>query len=199
MSAPPGWHELRLAHGSLGVRPLLPSDRRAWTEQRARNRWWLQEWEATLPPESPPGHPSYRSMMRELRRQVHEGRCLPFALTVEDDFVGQVTVNNIVMGSAMFGSVGYWIDERQAGHGYMPTAVAMVIDYCFQTVGLHRIEIAIRPENTASLRVVEKLGISSVGFSPRYLHIAGAWRDHRLFAITREEAPQGVLRRFLSH
>ena len=52
MSAPPGWHQLRMTHGPLGVRPLLSSDRRAWTEQRARNRWWLQEWEATLPPES---------------------------------------------------------------------------------------------------------------------------------------------------
>lgn len=198
MTAPPGWRQLRLSHDVLGVRPLLGSDRRAWTEQRARNRWWLQEWEATLPPESPPGHPSYRSMMRELNRQVQEGRCLPFAVTVEGEFAGQVTVNNIVMGSAMFGQVGYWIDERHAGRGYMPTAVALVIDYCFETVGLHRVEIAIRPENHASLRVVEKLGISSVGFAPRYLHIAGAWRDHRLFAITREEAPHGVLRRFLS-
>ena len=114
---------------------------------RARNRWWLQEWEATLPPESPPGHPSYRSMIRELRRQVRDGRCLPFAITVDEEFAGQVTVSNIVLGSAMFGQIGYWIDEDHAGHGYTPMAVAMVIDYCFQHVGLHRIEIAIRPEN----------------------------------------------------
>ncbi len=198
MTVPPGWTQLRLSHGALGVRPLLGSDRRAWTEQRSRNRWWLQEWEATLPPESPPGHPSYRSMMRELQRQVRDGRCLPFAITVDGDFAGQVTVNNIVMGSAMFGQIGYWIDERHAGKGHMPTAVALVLDYCFETARLHRMEVAVRPENTASLRVVEKLGISSIGFAPRYLHIAGAWRDHRLFAITREEAPHGVLRRFLS-
>jgi [ribosomal protein S5]-alanine N-acetyltransferase len=196
--APEGWYEVRLSHGPLGVRPLLPSDRRAWTDVRARNRWWLQEWEATLPPESPPGHPSYRSMMRELRRQVREGRCLPFAITVDGRFAGQVTVSNIVMGSAMFGQVGYWIDEEHAGHGHTPAAVAMVADYCFGPVNLHRLEIAVRPENTASLRVLEKLQVTEIGFAPRYLHIAGAWRDHRLFAVTREEVPGGLLRRFLS-
>ncbi len=198
MSEPQGWAELRRSHGDVEVRPLHSSDRRAWTQARQRNRWWLQEWEATLPPESPPGHPSYRSMMRELRRLTREGRCLPFAITVRDQFAGQVTVSNIVMGSAMFGQIGYWIDEQHAGLGHTPTAVALVIDYCFETVGLHRLEVAIRPENTASLRVVEKLALPEVGFAPRYLHIAGAWRDHRLFALTREEVPGGVLRRFLS-
>jgi [ribosomal protein S5]-alanine N-acetyltransferase len=198
MGAPVGWRELRLRHGRLGLRPLLASDGRAWTEVRRRNRGWLQEWEATLPPESPPGHPSYRSMMRELRRQVREGRCLPFAITVDEQFAGQVTVSNIVLGSAMFGQVGYWIDEQHAGHGYTPGAVAMAIDYCFEVVGLHRLEVAVRPENTSSLRVVEKLGVPEIGFARRYLHIAGAWRDHRLFAVTREEVPGGALRRYLS-
>ena len=59
--------------------------------------------------------------------------------------------------------------------------------------GLHRIEIAIRPENSNSLRVVEKLGIREIGFAPLFLHIDGAWRDHRLFAITVEEWPAGGL------
>lgn len=74
----------------------------------------------------------------------------------------------------------------------------MVIDHCFFVVGLHRIEISIRPENAASVRVVEKLGIPEVGYSPRYLHIDGAWRDHRMFAITVEDARNGLLSH-LSH
>jgi len=78
----------------------------------------------------------------------------------------------------------------------MPVAVAMAVDHCFFAMGLHRIEIAIRPENTASLRVVAKLGFSEFGYAPRYLHIDGAWRDHRLFAMTAEECPGGLLRRY---
>jgi ribosomal-protein-alanine N-acetyltransferase len=79
----------------------------------------------------------------------------------------------------------------------MPVAVALVIDHCFGVAGLHRVEIAIRPENAASLRVVAKLGLRREGQSPRYLHINGAWRDHVTFGLTVEEAPQGVLTRLL--
>jgi ribosomal-protein-alanine N-acetyltransferase len=78
----------------------------------------------------------------------------------------------------------------------IPTAVALVVDYCLLELRLHRIEVAIRPENAASLRVVEKLGIPQVGYAPGYLHIDGDWRDHRLFAITAEQCPEGLLRRF---
>jgi len=148
----------------------------------------------------PPGDETvprtFRGLVRDLRRQARDGRALPFAVTVEDTFVGQLTVTNIVGGSARWGQVGYWIDNAYAGQGVMPTAVALVCDYCMREMGLHRIEIAIRPENTASLRVVEKLGFTEVGYAPHYLHIDGGWRDHRLFAITAEECPTGLLQRW---
>jgi ribosomal-protein-alanine N-acetyltransferase len=197
-ATPSGWSTLRLSHGSVGLRPLSGRDRRAWTETRLRNRAWLERWEATRPADAPPGHQSYRGKLRDLRAQTREGRCLPFALTVDDRFAGQVTVSNIVGGSARFASIGYWIDQRHAGRGAMPLAVAMAVDYCWEQVGLHRIEIAIRPENAASLRVVEKLGFPQIGYAPRFLHIDGDWRDHCLFALCKEDVPSGMLRRLLS-
>ena len=102
----------------------------------------------------------------------------------------------ITGGSARWGQVGYWVDQRHAGAGVIPTAVALVVDHCLLELDLHRIEVAIRPENTASLRVVEKLGFTEIGYAPRYLHIDGDWRDHRLFAITAEEVGEGLLRRW---
>jgi [ribosomal protein S5]-alanine N-acetyltransferase len=74
--------------------------------------------------------------------------------------------------------------------------VALVVDHCLFELKLHRIEVAIRPENTASLRVVEKLGFTEIGYATGYLHIDGDWRDHRLFALTAEECAGGLLRRF---
>jgi ribosomal-protein-alanine N-acetyltransferase len=123
---------------------------------------------------------------------------MPFAIELDGRFVGQVTVNNIVRGSAQFASLGYWLDRAVAGRGVMPTAAAMVIDHCFTTARLHRIEICVRPENTNSLRVVEKLGLREVGYAPRFLHIDGDWRDHRIFAVTVEECPGGMLARLSS-
>jgi ribosomal-protein-alanine N-acetyltransferase len=72
----------------------------------------------------------------------------------------------------------------------------MAIDYCFRVLRLHRVEINIRPENTASLRVVHKLGLRPEGLRERYLHIDGDWRDHLAFAVTAEEVPDGLLARW---
>lgn len=158
---------------------------------------WLGEWEATQPPQAGSLSASYRSMTRDLIRQARRGKAFPFALTYDDQMIGQVTVTGITWGSARWGQIGYWIDETHAGKGIMPIAVALAADHCLRAVGLHRIEIAIRPENTASLRVVEKLGFTMIGTASRYLHINGAWRDHLLFAITAEEVGQGLVRRVL--
>jgi len=109
---------------------------------------------------------------------------------------GQLTVSGIVGGSASWGQIGYWVDQRLAGRGIIPTAVALAVDYCFQVMSLHRIEIAIRPENTKSLRVVAKLGFRPEGLRPRYLHIDGDWRDHLVFALNAEEGPGGLMQRW---
>jgi ribosomal-protein-alanine N-acetyltransferase len=165
---------------------------------RRRNAAWLTPWEATVPPGDKSAPANFRGLVRDLQRQARERRTLPFAVTVDDEFAGQLTVTNITGGSARWGQVGYWIDERYAGQGIIPTAVALVVDYCLFELGLHRIEVAIRPENIASLRVVEKLGFTEIGYAARYLHIDGDWRDHRLFAVTVEDVEGGMLRRLRS-
>ena len=74
---------------------------------------------------------TFRPLVRRLHRQARQGAAMPFAIEVDGRFAGQVTVNNIVRGSAQFASVGYWLDREYAGRGVMPRAVAMVIDHCF--------------------------------------------------------------------
>lgn len=182
----------RLTHGEITLRPLAASDQKAWRSARERNAAWLVPWDATVPPGGEARPTTFRSLVRRLNAMARAGTTYPFALEVSGRFAGQVTVNNIVRGSAQFASVGYWLDRDFAGRGIMPRAVAMVIDHCFFTAGLHRVEIAIRPENSNSLRVVEKLGLHEVGFAPRFLHIDGAWRDHRIYAVTVEECPTGM-------
>jgi ribosomal-protein-alanine N-acetyltransferase len=177
----------------VGLRPIRPGDAADWSELRRRNVGWLRQWEATTPPGSGAAPASARAMIRELSRQAREGRSLPFVVTYEGRLAGQLTVSGIAWGSACWAQVGYWIDRDHAGRGIIPTALALATDHCMRTMGLHRIEVAIRPENTASLRVVEKLGFRFEGRAPRYLHIDGAWRDHLVFALTVEDVPQGLL------
>lgn len=190
---------VRLTCGSgsdtVTLRPLGYSDVEAWRSARQRNAAWLIPWDATVPPGADARPTTFHALVWRLHRQARRGTTYPFAVDVNGTFAGQVTVNNIVRGSAQFASIGYWLDREFAGRGVMPRAVAMVIDHCFGAAGLHRIEIAIRPENSNSLRIVEKLGIREIGYAPRFLHIDGAWRDHRIYAITVEECGDGMLAR----
>ncbi|HLK94405.1 MAG TPA: GNAT family protein [Nocardioidaceae bacterium] len=191
-----GW-PATLSSGRVGLRPVSVRDATAWREIRSRNRQWLTPWEATLPPGSGQQPQSFRITARELRRNAKAGRGLPFVTTYDGAMVGQVTVSGITWGSSRSGNLGYWIDRTYAGRNITPTAVALAIDHCFTTVGLHRLEIAVRPENTASLRVVHKLGLRQEGEAYRFLHIDGAWRDHLLFAVTTEEVHGSMLARAL--
>ena len=179
----------------MGLRPIGRSDRSAWLRVRGANRDWLEPWEATPPRDVGPPV-SYSTMVRGLLRQARQGTMLPFVVTYEGELVGQLTVGGITYGSLCSAHIGYWLDQRVAGRGVMPTAVALAVDHCLRTLRLHRIEINIRPENTASLRVVEKLGLREEGMRERFLHIAGDWRDHRSFAVTAEDVPEGLLARW---
>jgi ribosomal-protein-alanine N-acetyltransferase len=184
-----------LRDGRVGLRPLRLRDARPWREVRAANADWLRQWEATSPEPSVDVAPTYAAMVRRLRREARDGRVMPFVVTYDDALVGQLTVGGITWGSLRGAHIGYWVDERVAGRGIMPTAVALASDHCFD-IGLHRVEINIRPENMASRRVVEKLGFRPEGMRPALLHIDGAWRDHLAFALTVEEVPGGLLSRW---
>ena len=183
-----------LTRDDVTLRPMRRSDGRIWRRVRADNEAWLAPWEATSPAPSAP-MPSFWQLRRELARQARQGASLPFVLEHDRRLAGQVTVGGIAWGSLRSAQVGYWIDRRVAGRGLMPLAVAMAVDHCFFTVGLHRLEVNIRPENAASLRVVQKLGLREEGLRKAFLHIDGAWRDHRSFAVTVEEAPDGLVAR----
>jgi ribosomal-protein-alanine N-acetyltransferase len=110
--------------------------------------------------------------------------------------VGQLNVSGISWGSLCSAHIGYWVDERVAGRGIMPTALALAADHCFKAAGLHRVEVNIRPENGPSRRVAEKLGFREEGLRHAYLHIDGSWRDHLAYALIAEEVPEGVLNRW---
>lgn len=186
---------MTLREGRVALRPISRGDREAWTRVRNENRAWLAPWEATPPRDLGPPV-SFATMVRTLRTQARRGQVLPFVVTYDGELVGQLTVGGITYGSLCSAHVGYWVDARVAGRGVMPTAVALAVDHCFTELRLHRVEVNIRPENAASLRVVEKLGFREEGLRRAFLHIDGAWRDHRSFALTAEEVPGGLLARW---
>jgi len=183
-----------LRAGRTTIRPIRLRDARPLERELVDNRGWLREWEAT----NPRGPISFdtRASIRALQANARSGQGLPFAIEVDDQFAGQLNVSGIAYGSTSSASIGYWIAERFAGAGATPASVALATDYCFQQLGLHRMEICIRPENVKSLRVVEKLGFRYEGLRRRFIHINGDWRDHFCFALVAEELDESVLDRW---
>jgi ribosomal-protein-alanine N-acetyltransferase len=191
----------------LVLRPMRISDVRACREVRAANDSWLGPWNTTNPEPRPPlarrladlvtqaPAGSYAgALSSRLRNPLATAAC--WVIWYDGQFAGQVTVFRVVWGPLRSAEIGYWLDERFAGRGIMPTALAMVVDHCFQAMRLHRIEAGIQPENKASRRAVEKLGFREEGVRERQVHVDGAWRDHICYAITAEEVPGGLLSRW---
>jgi ribosomal-protein-alanine N-acetyltransferase len=183
-----------LSEGELLLRPLRIRDRRLWLRVRAENRDWLAEWEATLP--KVPGEknsnqlPSFSEMVAWHRREGRSGRSYSLAIwhmNSQDgdrkgrNLIGQITMGGISYGALRGAHIGYWIDRAYANRGFTTQAVNMLTRFGFNELGLHRIEINIRPENAPSIKVAEKAGYIFEGLRPRYLHIDGNWRDHHCY------------------
>ena len=168
------------------LRPLGLDDGPAFQAVRRANIAWLEPWDATSPDPDAPTR-SFADLVMQYDADAAAGRALPFAIEVEGRLVGQMTIGSIVLGSFRSCFAGYWVSRAVAGRMVTPTALALAADHAVGTLGLHRIEVNIRPENTASLAVVRKLGFRAEGLRPHYLHIAGAWRDHLSFALTTED------------
>ena len=185
-----------LTHDDLKLRVAKMRDSKELEKLILGNRDWLRPWEATNP--HGPNSFDVRSQLRGLLRQLDDQSGMPFVIEVQGKLQGQLNVANVMYGSVSSAVLGYWVSPEVAGQGVMPTAVALVTDYLMDHVGLHRVEINIRPENVASLRVIQKLGFRYEGLKQRYIHINGDWRDHYVFALTNEELPVGLMKLFVS-
>lgn len=172
------------------LRPLTPSYFKAWREIRRRNSGWLTPWE----PARSPGLPdvvesrdafAMRCSARERERQL--GTAFGFGIFIEGRLAGEINLSSVQRGPFQSAYAGYWIDESYAGHGYTPEALVLLVQFAFEQLQLHRVQISIIPRNIRSRRVVEKLKVREEGLALRYLEINGVWEDHVRYAITAEE------------
>ena len=106
--------------------------------------------------------------------------------------VGVINLNAIVRGFFQSAYLGYCVGAAFAGQGYMTAGLKVVTAYAFGTMGLHRVEANIQPGNVASIALVRKCGFRREGFSPRYLRVAGEWRDHERWALLADDPDAGA-------
>lgn len=183
----------------MGARVTLraprPSDYAAWRDLRRLSRDFLKPFEPRWT-ESDLNPRVFASRLKRGREEARAGTDYSFFLFLraggEEVLVGGITLSNIRRRAAQFVNLGYWMGKPYAGKGLMTEAVGLVVPFCFDTLGLHRIHAAFLPDNMASRRVLEKNGFREEGFAEHYLQIDGKWADHVLFGLTRERYEAGL-------
>ncbi|WP_041451173.1 GNAT family N-acetyltransferase [Hoyosella subflava] len=199
----PGWPAnagpVTIAAGEVRLRPVRLRDATSWSRYRLQDEDYLRPWEPSGPGTWEGRHraSSWPSVCMNLRNAGRKGMMLPFAIELDGQFCGQLTVGNMVRGPLCSAWIGYWIAKDLAGKGIATTALALGVDHCFRAVGLHRLEATVRPENEASQSVLRRVGFRDEGFLRRYLHVDGDWRDHKLVAILTDDYPDTAISRLV--
>jgi ribosomal-protein-alanine N-acetyltransferase len=162
------------------VRPPEDADAEAYIAQMRASKRFHHPWIV-----APTDRAAWDELMaRHATPQVE----VLFAVRREDGaVVGTFVLSQIFYGPFCNAYLGYWATEAYAGRGYMAEGMAGVLRHAFRKLKLHRIEANVQPGNTASSALLERCGFRREGFSPRYLKVAGRWRDHERWAITVED------------
>ncbi|MDQ0810109.1 ribosomal-protein-alanine N-acetyltransferase [Streptomyces sp. B3I7] len=176
-----------LAEGTrVGIRPFTYDDAAEFTgrvrESKALHHPWL------FPPDTTPTYRAYAG------RLIEDPTKAGFLVCDRDHdtLAGYININNIVHGAFHSGALGYGAFAHAAGRGLMAEALRLVVTHAFTTLGLHRLEINVQPGNAASIALARRCGFRLEGYSPDFLFIDGAWRDHQRWALTSEMTRDGT-------
>lgn len=168
------------ASARVGIRHYVYEDGEEFTALAGRSTGHHRPW--LFPPLTAEAYAAYA------RRLIEDPARAGFLVCRRESgrIAGFININNIVEGGFRSGALGYGAFAPAVGHGLMGEGLGLVVRYAFGPMRLHRLEANIQPGNAASIALVSRAGFRLEGFSPDFLFIDGAWRDHERWAITSE-------------
>ena len=168
------------------------ADYPVWSRLRSESRTFLIPWEPVWADDELT-RGAFRRRIKRYQKETRQDSAYVFFVLRESDnaLLGGCTLSNVRRGVTQCCTLGYWIGAKFARQGYMTNAVKALVPFVFKTLGLHRIEAACLVDNEASKNLLARTGFRQEGLARRYLLINGAWADHLLFALLKEEAPLG--------
>jgi len=174
------------------LRPIARADGTEFIRLMQRSRRLHEPW--ISPPRS---EVTFAQYLDRALRDDHVG--LVICHQQNQQLMGAININNIVRGSFLSASLGYYIGMGYDGQGYMSEALQLAKRYAFNELGLHRLEANIQPNNTRSIALVKANGFEFEGLSPGFLYIDGQWRDHERWTCldARQSLYRGGLGRWL--
>ena len=184
---------LRLERNRVYLRFPVQRDWRNWAALRAESRDFLAPWEPTWAYDALT-RGAFRRRLKMYKAELRQGVTYSFLILrrVDDVLLGGITLSNLRRGVAQSATLGYWIGSPYRNQGYMTDSLAVILEFAFSRIGLHRVEAACLPANEASRRLLLRSGFREEGYAREYLRISGRWQDHQLFAILRDNLPSEI-------
>ncbi|MFI6058222.1 GNAT family N-acetyltransferase [Streptomyces sp. NPDC051286] len=182
-----------LAEGPrVGIRPFTPADAEEFTSRVKESGDLHHPW--LFPPDDARAYAAYAGRLIEdpAKAGFLVCECTAVDGAGSGPLAGFININNIVGGAFRCGALGYGAFAHASGRGLMSEGLVLVLRYAFGPLGLHRLEANIQPGNKGSIALVRRAGFRLEGFSPDFLFIDGAWRDHERWAITAEMLAPGL-------
>ncbi|MFI2783191.1 GNAT family N-acetyltransferase [Streptomyces sp. ALB3] len=182
-------NDVHVLTDGVRLRPAALGDAESFAETLTRSRAHMRRWDPVRPEAfyTPEGQ---SRRLAALLADRDAGRAMPWVLADDEDrVVGAMTLASIEHGPFRNARLGYWIDVGHVGRGLATAGVGLVCGLARDGLGLHRVEAGTVVDNTASQRVLAKCGFELYGTAPRYLHINGAWQDHRMFQRILHDGP----------
>lgn len=169
--------------GQLLLRHPKWSDYDMWSRLREQSREHLSPWEPSWNPDHLLRR-NYKHRLSVLKKQVASDAGMFFHVfrMPGEHLIGAVNVMNIKRSVSQSAQLGYWLGAGFSGQGHGRAAVSRVCEFCFQGLGLHRVEAAVREDNTRSIALLDAIGFQAEGRARGYLKIDGEWRDHVIYA-----------------
>ena len=164
------------------LRPPVEADREEFIERLLGSGELHDPW-------LEPGEPAPWFERLLTRNRTETDRSLLVCDAEGGSIAGVMNLSQIVMGPFRSAFLGYYAFEPFAGQGYMRAAMPLLLRYAFEDLELHRVQANVQPGNEASIALVRGAGFRREGFSPGYLFIRGAWRDHEQWVKLADGAP----------
>lgn len=126
------------------------------------------------------------AFLRAAEREAYEHSSFKAGVWRHGTLIGCIDLHQIdwLNGNAR---IGYWLDKDHTGHGIMTRAVHLLVEYAFEALDLHRIEIHVATGNHRSRRIPERLGFTMEGVLRQVQRLRGEYYDHALYSLLRDE------------
>ncbi len=169
--------------GRVELRHPRWADFEDWSGLRRRNREFLSPWE----PDWSDKHltrNSFKARLAAYNRMAEQGSGYPYHIFAGAGLrlVGACNITRVQQAPAQSAQLGYWVGEEHARQGFARGAIRAALKFCYEDLGLHRVEAAVQSGNLPSINLLAGMGFQHEGTARSYLKINGEWRDHEVFS-----------------